>query len=620
MPQSFPTTDGPSEAFPGFPGLGAVLTEADAARVAAEGLWAPGGTVHPEAVRFGQTVVTALLADGTPPEGSLPAALAERIARVRGLALPGYHRVETTDGLRLSAFSLRQLGPGPHPLVVVPAGWTPYGWALLPGACLALALRGYHVLAYTPRGLGLPGLPTTSEGRVDVAGPYDVADGSTLVDFGIEHFAPAVTGFLGASYGSGIGRLVAAHDERVAAVAALSTWGNLATSLYAHRTRHLAAVKALIGLTGGPVEERFDEENRRILDDLLNDRNLDAVVRWAERRSPETYTDLTDDHATPTFCSHTWHESLFAVNQTVAAFDRLRVPKRLNLWIGDHGAPEGAGLLGASPGGPDPVLDEAYAWLDHHLKGERNGVGEWDEVCAQVMFTYVTGPAPDPAARRIVVPAVRESRPTWQDVTTGHEVLGLTGDGAGGADGRLVPAEPAEGTTGWRRTFLAGVDTEATAMDEPLRTGQAEWKGSPKVYDTRKIDRRHALAWATEPLSAPGGGPVGRRIRGVPRLRLTVRSTAASTGLVAHLFDVAEDGTAHLVTHEPLNVHDLAPGRDTTVTWCLQAAAYDVPAGHRLMLVVDSKDPLYGDASVTWTRTALGSPPEAASYLELPLG
>ncbi|MFJ8128138.1 CocE/NonD family hydrolase C-terminal non-catalytic domain-containing protein [Streptomyces hydrogenans] len=626
MPQPSSTTDGSSEEFPGFPGSGAALTEADAARVAAEGLWASGGTVHPEAVRFGQTVLTALLTDGGPAAGALPAALAERVARVRGLALPAHHRIETIDGLRLSAFSLRQLAPGPHPLVVVPSGWTPFGWGLFPGLYMALALRGYHVLAYTPRGLGTPGLPTTSEGYVDVAGPHDVADGSTVVDFGIERFAPAVTGFLGESYGSGISQLVAAHDERVAAVVALSTWGNLATSLYENGTRHLAAVKALIGFTGGPVEEKFDEETRRILDDFLNDRNLDAVVRWAERRSPETYTDLTDDHGTPTFFSNTWHESLFAVNEAVDAFDRLRVPKRLNLWIGDHAAPEGAGLLGTAPGAPDPVLDEAYAWLDHHLKGERNGVEEWDEVCGQVMFTYVTEPATDPVtgrptgARRIVEPAVRESRPTWRDVTVGHEVLGLTGEGAGGTDGRLVPAGQDTATTGWRRTFLAGVDTEATAMGEPLRTGQAEWRGNPKIYDTRKIDRRHALAWTTAPLVPADGGPVGRRVRGVPRLRLTVRSTVSAAGLIAHLFDVAEDDTARIITHEPLNAYDLTPDRDTTVTWRLQAAAYDIPAGHRLMLVVDSKDPLYGDASVTWTQTELGSPAEAASFLELPLG
>ncbi|MCZ0982705.1 hypothetical protein O1L60_37685 [Streptomyces diastatochromogenes] len=158
-------------------------------------------------------------------------------------------------------------------------------------------------------------------------------------------------------------------------------------------------------------------------------------------------------------------------------------------------------------------------------------------------------------------------------------------------------------------------------MDALMKTGQAERAGNPKTYDTRKIDRRHALVWTTAPLTAPEGGDTAdRRVRGVPRLRLTVRSTAASASLVAHLFDVAEDDTARIITHEPLNVYGLTPEEDRTVTWRLQAAAYDIPAGHRLMLVVDSKDPLYGDASVTWTQTVVTSPEGAPSFLELPLG
>ncbi|WP_030855700.1 hypothetical protein [Streptomyces griseus] len=137
MPQATPHPEGPSEEFPGFPGTGTALTEADADRVAADGLWVSGGTVHPEAVRFARTVLTALL-DDAPADWLLPPALARRVEEV----------------------------------------------------------------------------------RVDLAGPHDVADGSTVVDFGVEHFAPASIGFLGQSYGSGISRLVAAHDERVAAV----TW------------------------------------------------------------------------------------------------------------------------------------------------------------------------------------------------------------------------------------------------------------------------------------------------------------------------------------------------------------------------------------------------------------
>ncbi|MER5202659.1 alpha/beta fold hydrolase [Streptomyces sp. NPDC002825] len=627
MPQDTPFVNGSSEDFPGFPGITASLTAAEASRMTGRGLWAADGTVDPDVVRLGQTLTTALL-DGGDPE--LPADLAAPLQEVRALALPAYHRIEATDGIRLSAFSLRQLGPGPHPLVVVPAGWTPFGWPLFLWCYLALARRGYHVLAYTPRGLGIPGLPSTSEGFVDVAGPHDWADGSAVVDFAVEHLAPSAIGFLGESYGSGISQLVAAHDDRVAAVVALSTWGNLAGSLYDHGTRHLAAVKALLALTGGPVESKFDEANQEILADFLADRNLDRVVEWGRLRAPESYLHLTNENETPTFFSNTWHEGLFAVNQLLKTFDGLDVPKRLNLWIGDHAAPEGPGLIGTEPGRTNVPMTEAYAWLDHHLKGERNGVEDWEQVCGQVMFTYVTEPVLDPGTgeptgeNRIVEEARRESRADWSRVTTGVEVFGLTGDGAAGTDGRLLPAgetaAPSE-VTGWRRAFLAGVDTEATVMDALMETGQAERAGNPKTYDTRKIDRRHALAWTTAPLTAPeGDGASGRRVRGVPRLRLTVRSTATSAGLVAHLFDVAEDDTARIITHEPLNVYGLTPDQDRTVTWRLQAAAYDIATGHRLMLVVDSKDPLYGDASVTWTQTVISSPEGAPAFLELPLG
>ncbi|WP_406065564.1 hypothetical protein OG462_39635 [Streptomyces sp. NBC_01077] len=642
MPQENPFTTGSSEHFPGFPDVTAALTTAETSRITAHGLWAADGTVDPGAVRLGQTLANALLRETT--EGTdaatalLPAELAALVEEVRGLALPAYHRIEgaaesegATENVRLSAFSLRQLGPGPHPLVVLPAGWTPFGWALFLWSYLVLARKGYHVLAYTPRGLGLPGLPSTSSGLIDVAGPHDWADGSAVIDFARDRFAPSIIGFMGESYGSGISQLVAAHDDRVSAVVALSTWGNLATSLYDHKTRHLAAVKALLALTGGPVESKFDEDNQRILADFQADRNLEPdVVDWGRLRAPESYLALTNGHGTPTFFSNTWHESLFAVNQTLETFNGLDVPKRLNMWIGDHAAPEGAALIGppTTPGDVNLPMAEAYAWLDHHLKGESNGVDAWPQVCNQVMFTYVTEPVLDPETgeptgeKRIVVPARRETSPGWSEVTTSTEVFGLTGDGAGGADGGLVPTgDSGAEETGWRRAFLAGVDTEATAMDGIMETGRKEWAGNPKIYDTRKIDRRHAVAWTTEPLVSPDGEEeAGRRVRGIPRLRLTVRSTATSASLYAHLLDVAEDDTARIISHEPLNVYGLTPDQDTTVTWELQAAAYDIASGHRLMLVVDSKDPLYGDASVTWTQTVISSPEGEPSRLELPLG
>ncbi|MFF5970225.1 CocE/NonD family hydrolase [Streptomyces sp. NPDC012769] len=617
------------------------LTDADVARVADHGIWGPDGTLDPDAARLGRTLAAAL-ADETRSD-LLTDELAELVTRVRAIAVPAFPRVETTDGIRLSAFTLRQLAPGPHPLVVMPAGWTPLGWSLFMYAYLTLAAKGYHVIAYTPRGLGIKGLPSTSPGFIDVAGPHDWADGSAVIDHAVEHFAPSTIGFMGESYGSGISQLVAAHDDRVQAVVALSTWGNLADCLYGNDVRHIAAVAALLRLTGGPAEEKFDGRNRAILADFQAGTNMPAVADWGILRSPQSYLDLTNENGTPTFFSHTWHEGLFAANQVVDTFEGLRVPKRLNMWIGDHAVPEGSGLVAppARPGDVNIPLQEAYAWLDHHLKGERNGVEDWPEVSNQIMFTYRTVPVRDPESGRpvgehwIVEPARRESHARWSDVTTGIELLALTAGGAGGADGALVPvdavgADAAGADAGrvdgggaepsWERAFIAGVDTEATAMDALMETGQAEWSGNPKTYDTRKFDRTHALVWTTAPLTGPAGSTAARRVRGIPRLSLTVRSTARSATLVAHLFDVAEDDTARIITHEPLNLDELTPGQDREVSWRLQAAAYDIPEGHRLMLVIDSKDPLYGDVSVVWTQTVVSSSEGAAAVLELPLG
>ncbi|MFJ3903590.1 alpha/beta fold hydrolase [Streptomyces sp. NPDC090025] len=610
------------------------ITEADLSRVAVHGLWDADGTLDPGAARLGQTLAAAM--EDESRTDLLPPELAALVTEVRARALPGFPWIRSHDDLRLSAFTLRQLAPGPHPLVVLPAGWQPLGWALFMYAYLTLAAKGYHVIAYTPRGLGIKGLPSTSPGKIDVGGPNDWADGSAVVDFAVERFGPSAIGFMGESYGSGISQLVAAHDDRVQAVVALSTWGNLATSLYDNGVRHIKAVDTLLKLTGGLKKNRFDAHTLDILDKFQAGRDMEDVVDWGTRRAPETYLAQTNENGTPTFFSNTWHESLFAANQTLETFNGLTVPKRLNMWIGDHAVPEGAGIVG--PNGADNApMAEAYAWLDHHLKGERNGVEDWPAVSNQVMFTYTTEPELDPGTGEptgksvIVEPAVREAHADWADVTTRFEILALTAGGASGADGGLAvrsTGDPDGGPVGadeggaarWDRSFIAGVDTEATAMDELVKTGGAEWAGNPKVYETRKIDRTHALVWATEPLTGPGDGAAALRVRGIPRLNLTVRSTARSATLVAHLFDVAADDTARIITHEPLNLDDLTPGQEHQVSWRLQAAAYDIAEGHRLMLVIDSKDPLYGDVTVVWTQTTVSSSPDAPAVLELPLG
>ncbi|MFF2625211.1 hypothetical protein ACFVUN_05480 [Kitasatospora griseola] len=44
-----------------------------------------------------------------------------------------------------------------------------------------------------------------------------------------------------------------------------------------------------------------------------------------------------------------------------------------------------------------------------------------------------------------------------------------------------------------------------------------------------------------------------------------------------------------------------------------------MPAGHRLMLVLDTEDPFYGDANEAGGKLTFSSPDSDPSYLDLPL-
>ncbi|MEU2671520.1 CocE/NonD family hydrolase C-terminal non-catalytic domain-containing protein [Streptomyces sp. NPDC007164] len=590
----------------------ASVTDATLADIAANGIWRSGGLdINPSVLAVARALLAAV--QGTAPAGTLPEDLRELVARVLREAGITFPRISVTEEISLSAFAIKQQTSEPRPVVIVPAGWNPYGWMPFMAGYLALAARGYHVLAYTPRGIGKAELPYTSEGLINIAGSDDWADGSKVIDHAEELFEPSKVGFMGLSYGSGISQLVAAHDpkNRVAAVAALSTWGNLATSLYDNGTRHEAAVQTLIDFTGGDEEDKFDEGTRRILQDFRDGQNMEGVVDWGTERSPETYVDTTNTRGIPTFYSNTWHESLFPVGEAIAVFEKITAPKHLNLWIGDHGAPEGAGITGLATGTPFPGLmtpmREAYAWLDHYLLGTANDVPDWPVVNSQVMFTYETAPAV--GGRRITVPARREPLHSWAEATTGSESWYLSGNNGG--DGTLSDKP----STGWSRDFTAGHETTATAMDDIMDTGQKEWFGNPKRYDPAGFKPNLLLTWSTEALTD------GRRIRGAATLRLTVRSDEADAAtLVAYLFDVAPDNSARIITHEPFTTTDLRPGTDRTVNWTLQPTAYDLPDGHRLALVVNSRDKLYAFTGKQDSTTTITSLTGEEAVLELPLG
>lgn len=507
--------------------------------------------------------------------GLAPARAAE-IAEVRSLAVFTRGKVTGADGDVLDAALWRHTGAQPRPVVVMPSPWTSLGWLAYAVQATRFATHGYNVLAYSARGFA------GSEGQVDVAGPLDVADGSRALDHIIERSTGPVTkiGFLGDSYGSGISQLVAAHDTRIDAVVALSTWGDLGEAFYENSTRHVAAVRALLTAA---AKARLSPQTQSVFDNVLADRDVQGTLRWAEARSPFSHIKELNRRQVPVFFSHAWHETLFPANQTLKMFNELTGPKRLAVSIGDHSGPEMTGMLGL----PNRIWSDAHRWFDHHLKGIDNGIGDEGQVLGEVMWSKTLEP-----------------RPTWPSLTEQVCRLHLADDGELGEDPQA----------GWTATVLCGMDTPATVADRIVESGYAEIAGRPKIYPTQDIDRTVAAVWTADPAAETV------RLRGIPRLRVTYRAANPGSTFVAYLLDVAPDGDAHLVTHAPYSDLDSPPDSLISADIELQATAYDVPREHRLMLVIDARDPFYGDANLPRATLAFTSPEATPSYLDLPLG
>ncbi|MBA8955916.1 CocE/NonD family hydrolase [Actinomadura namibiensis] len=486
--------------------------------------------------------------------------------------------IPSVDGVRLDGNVFVPRAKGPHPAIVFISSWSLEDHEYIAQAA-KFAAKGYIVLSYTARGF------FNSGGGIDVAGPKDAADGSRAIDWLLAHTPVdrSRIGFAGISYGSGISQIVAARDRRVSAVVAMDTWGDLVESLYANETRHMGAY-TLLALSGR-LTGRLSPETERIMNDFGANRNVPELVRWGKVRSPGAYRDRLNARRVPILISNAYGETLFAPNQLLRHFAGLTGPRRLNLSIGDHATAHLTGLLGLD----GRTWNDAHRWFDRHLRGVANGIDREPPIASETAWT-----------RRIE---------TYRDVaamTRRVERLGLGAPGATArGDGTLGALAPA----GWARTLRTGRDSGANA-GIVIVSGGLQTFGLPNAMPERLVSRRAAAVWSTPVLTAT------RRLRGVPRLDLTVTPSRRTGTLVSYLYDVDARGTARLITNEAHSLLRGTPGRPHKITVNLQATAYDVPAGHRLMLVLDTRDPIYADAGTPGGALTVRAP----STLDLPLG
>lgn len=453
------------------------------------------------------------------------------------------------------------------PLVVLPTSWSLPQVEYLAQA-KKLARTGYVVLTYNTRGFWQSG------GRIETAGPPDIADASKVIDWALANTPadPGHIGMAGLSYGAGISLLAAGADQRIKAVVAMSGWADLVGSIYSGRTQHAQAAGLLGG--AGELTGRPSEELRRILEDFFSSdlAKEQDLIAWGKKRSPATYLDRINANGAAIMLGNSWGDSIFPPNSYADFFDKLTGPKRLELRPGDHATAELTGLLGL----PNTAWNHARQWLDRYLKGERNGI----DTEQPVRLMPRTAGGDD-----------YEGYPSWSAVPSGQ---------------RRVPLGTTEGIT-------ANHDSGANAGTVLLSGALDQFLKVPPLVSIPLLPRSHAAVWQT------GAFAREQRVRGTVKLHTTVTGDRSDGTAVAYLYDVGPLGVGKLITNAPFTFHDRTPGTPFGVDLELFSTAYDVPAGHRLALVVDTVDPLYIEHNPDGAHLTFSSPDADPSYLTVPV-
>ncbi|GAA0674487.1 CocE/NonD family hydrolase [Kitasatospora atroaurantiaca] len=531
----------------------------------------------------GAAIVAALAVTAAPASAVPSAGSAVAVAG----ALPSFRLADMAmkDGVVLKAdvFTPAPGTPGAdergrYPAIVQPASWGQNDLEYIAQG-RQLAADGYVVVTYTVRGFWLSG------GKVDVAGPTDVADISSVIDWTLAHTSadPRRLGMTGLSLGGGLTLMGAAFDPRIKAVAAMSGWGDLTDSLYSGQTRHLQAAAFLTAIQT-PTGRRGAELDRALAD-LFADRELPEVVKWAQTRSPATYVDRINANGTAVFLANAWGDSIFNPSEIAAFYQRLTGPKRLELRPGDHATQELTSLLGLH----NATWASARAWFDQHLKG-------------------AVADTRQPVELEVRPSGRHESYPDWQSVGSHAQRLRLGSANLLGT-GTLGGAA----TTGWHTSVVGGTDSGADGGPTEL-SGLLDQvaKLSPTVV-LPLLPRSAGAVWQSAPYAA------AQQIRGSAKLHTTVTASASEGTVFGYLYDVNALGVGKLISHAPQSWSGRQPGQAFPLDVSLFATAYDLPAGHRLALVLDTKDPLYGGRTPLGSRVSFSSPADDPSELTLPL-
>jgi predicted acyl esterase len=495
--------------------------------------------------------------------------------------------INAFDGTPLTANVLTPTtGESSYPAIIFINSWAMDEYEYIPQAA-KLAEQGYIVLSYATRGFGESG------GKIGTSGPKDMLDLSSAIDWLLANTNANVDqiGVSGISYGSGISLMGAAHDHRISAVVAMSTWGDLVESLYGQDTPRLVwgGLLTLLGeLTGNPEEEIAQNYKN-----IITHQNVEETLDWAYERSAKSYIDILNARNVPIYIANNFGDNLFQPNQALKFYEQLTTPKRIDLSQGMHASAELTGLINADK--EHFLWNNTYKWFDRWLKGEQNGIEH------ESAFNVEPKYADDNY----------EALSQWPSPLIKDQRLYLHSRGLL-TNGKMKP----ETYRPWwtqTDTIYSGLDTLANTGIPMISTLIEAEIDAPVLTSIPFISRINGIVFETERLDQT------LPLRGIPKLHLNIEPSKDKYQMIAYLYDVDSVGIGRLITHGPLTDYTANEDAVQTVDFDLVAAAYDVPKGHKVALVIDTFDLLYAPPSLELYSLKFKFNKHRQSWLDLPI-
>ncbi|PJZ59256.1 esterase [Leptospira barantonii] len=465
--------------------------------------------------------------------------------------------VRSADGTVLAAnlFQPKSLVSGQkYPAVIFVNSWALNEYEYLVPAA-KLAKKGYIVLSYSTRGFGVSG------GLINTAGLKDRADLTAIVDWLLANTQADVAniGISGISYGAGISLIGVSFEPRIKTAVAMSGWGDLKRSLYGNDTPRLVWGLILVG--AGYFTGKMDPVIAENFGKLLSHTDIAGVTTWAAERSPASLASQLNASGKPVYISSNFEDFLFNPNQMLDYFASLTVPKKLDLNEGIHATAEVGGILGLS----NPVWTNAYDWFDYWLKGIDNGIMNKPQVTFQKRFN-----------------GDRVTLPSWPSPTVSEKTYYLKPRTLF-ADGKISATQ---NTNNSNTGILSGADTIATTGIPLLSDILASHLEVPVTASLDWLSRINGIVYESDATSSV------LKIRGKIFWKGQVSSSLGKANVNVYFYDVAKNGVGKLITHGTASIY--ASAYETVdLTIDLNAVAYDVPAGNKIAIAIDTFDPQY---------------------------